>query len=260
MTAVNLRTAAVWLVLGTAALSITTTTVVQAQTPAKDPDAIEILKRMTDYIGSLQSFSLDTDNMLEDVLTTGQKIQYDFTTSVVIARPNRLRAERTGDLFRQVLVYDGKALTIYNPAENYYASTAAPDNIDDLLHFARDTLDIVPPSGDMVFTNAFALLTADITSAAIVGKSLVGGVRCDHLAFTSPVVDWQIWIADNDEPLPYKYVLTTKDDPAYPQYIILMSNWNTKPKVKDSWFVFDPPQGAQEIEFVRMDTGTATMR
>jgi hypothetical protein len=39
-------------------------------------------------------------------------------------------------------------------------------------------------------------------------------------------VDWQIWIADSGKPLPRKYVITTKDDPAQPQYMVLMSNWN----------------------------------
>ncbi len=259
MTAVNLRMAAVCFVLGTVALSVTTSTVAQAQTPIVEPDATRILKRMTDYIGHLQRFSLDTDNMYEDVLVSGQKIQYDFTASVVIRRPNRLRAEQAGDLFQQLLVYDGKTLTIYNPGDNYYAATAAPDNIDDLLHFARDTLDIVPPTGDIIFTNAFELLTANITSAVVIGKSMVGGVKCDHLAITNPVVDWQIWIADGDEPLPYKYVLTTKDDPVHPQYIVFMSNWNIEPKVKDATFEFTPPKGAQEIEFIRMDTGHTMM-
>ncbi len=256
MTAVNLRMAAALCVLGTISLSVTAPTDVRAQAPAVEPDATRILKRMTDYLGRLQRFSLDTENMVDSVLVSGQKIMYDFTASVVIQRPNKLRAERTGDLFKQLVVYDGKTLTIYNPADNYYAAAAAPDNIDDTLHFARDTLNIVPPTGDMVFTNAFDLLTASVTSGVVVGKSMVGGVKTDHLAFTSPLVDWQIWIADGDKPLPHKYVLTTKDDPAHPQFIALMSNWNIAPKVNDALFKFTPPQGAKEIEFIRMDTAT----
>ena len=260
MTPVNFRLAAVGLVLGVVALSITTAPVAQAQSADVDPSATKILKKMTDYLGQLKAFSLDTDNIIEDVQGVDQKIQYDFTASVVIQRPNRLRAERTGDLFKQLLLYNGKSLTIYNPDDNYYAESAAPDNIDDLLHFARETLDIVPPTGDIVFTDAYELLTANITSAKVIGKSLVDGVRCIHLAFTSHYVDWQIWIADGDQPLPYKYVLTTKDDPAYPQYIVFMSNWNTNPNVKDSLFDFNPPKEAKKIEFLSFDTGETMMR
>ena len=86
------------------------------------------------------------------------------------------------------------------------------------------------------------------------GKSMVGGVRCDHLAFRNPVVDWQIWIADGDKPLPHKYVLTTKDDPAQPEYIVLMSNWN------DALFNFSAPKGAKKIDFIRIDAGHTSSR
>ena len=260
MIAVNLRMAAALFALGTIALSVTAPTDVRAQVPAVEPDATRILKRMTDYLGRLQRFSLDTENMLDDVLVSGEKIQNDFTASLVLQRPNKLRAERTAYLFKQLFVYDGKTLTMYNPEDNYYAAAAAPDGIDGMLHFARDTLDIVPPVGDLVFTDAFDLLTASVTSGGVVGKAVVGGVQCDHLFFSSPLVDWQIWIADGDRPLPYKYVLTTKDDPVHPQYIVLMSNWNIAPEVNDALFEFTPPQGVKEIEFIRMDTGRTGMR
>jgi hypothetical protein len=229
-----------------------------AQESAIEPEATRLLKRMTDYVSDLQRFSVDTDNMLEDVLVTGQKIQYDFTSTVKIQRPDKLRVERTGDLLRQVLVYDGKNLTIHNPQDNYFATTDAPDNIDDLLHFARDTLDIVPPTGDMIYTNAYELLTAGVIEGFVVGKSMVDGVRCDHLAFRTPLVDWQIWISDGDQPLPHKYVLTTMDDPAHPQYLVLMSEWDVSPRFDAADFSFNQPVGAQQIEFLRMDAGQWT--
>jgi hypothetical protein len=258
MTMRNLGVAVALLALGPVGLSVSITPA-RAEGPAIEPEATQLLKRMTDYLGDLDRFSLDTDNMLEDVLVTGQKIQYDFTSSVRIQRPDRLQAERTGDLLRQLLVYDGATLTIYNPEDGYYAKAAAPDNIDGVLHFARDTLDIVPPVGDIVFTNAFDLLTASVTSGFVVGKSMVGGVRCDHLAFRTPVVDWQIWIADGDQPLPYKYVLTTMDDPAHPQYLVLMSNWNVAPDFDAAMFQFTKPADATEIDFLRMDSGHSTL-
>ena len=231
----------------------------RAEGPTIEPEARKLLQRMPAYLGSIEAFSLDTDNMLEDVLVSGQKIQYDFTASVAIQRPDKLQVERTGDLLQQHIVYDGEYLSIHNPAEGVFAQTTAPDNIDDLLAFARDTLDIVPPTGDMVYTNAYELLMAGVTEGFVVGKSIVGGVRCDHLAFRTPVVDWQIWIADGDQPLPYKYVLTTMDDPAQPQYLVLMSNWNVAPDFDEAKFQFTRPEGANEIEFLRIDAGDSTM-
>lgn len=254
----NLRVALAVLALGAIALLVNAAPV-RAEGPAIEPEAKQILKRMTDYLGGLERFSLDTENMLEDVLVSGQKIQYDFTASVQIQRPDRVRVERTGDEMQQLFVYDGATLAMFNPLDGYFATTPAPDNIDDLLHFSRDTLDIVPPTGDFVFTNAFDLLMASVTEGFVVGKSMVGGVTCDHLAFRTPVVDWQIWIADGDQPLPHKYVLTTMDDPAHPQYLGLMSNWDVAPNFDEAMFQFTKPESAQEIEFLRMNSGHSTM-
>ncbi len=217
-----------------------------------DPDALQILKGMTDYLGSQQTFAMHTENTYEDVLETGQKIQFGFSSSIVVQRPNKLRAERSDGQASRLFIYDGETLAMYDKGHDLFASVTAPDNIDDTLFFARDELDLVPPTGDMIFSNAFELLTASITSGFVVGKTVIDGVSCDHLAFTTPVVDWQVWIADGDKPLPYKYVLTTRDDPAQPQFVTMISNWNTDPKITKGTFEFEPPATAIEIDIVRV--------
>ena len=260
MVATILRTAAVLSLLGMLALPLAVPMKVRAEEPAVEPAATKILQRMTDYLGGLDQFTLHTENMLEEVLETGQKIQYDFSTCVAIQRPDKLRAKRTGDLVNQLLIYDGKTLTMLDAGKDYYAVIDAPDNIDDTLHFARDVLDIVPPSGDLVYTNAFELLTGPVTSGMVVGKSVIGGVRCDHLAFSGPVVDWQVWIADGEKPLPYKYVITTKDDPAQPQYIVMMSDWDIAPDLEKASFKFTAPDDAKKVDFLRLDSGHTSLR
>jgi len=224
-----------------------------AETSNADADALKVLKKMTDYLGGLENFSMHTENSFEDVLDSGQKIQYDFASSVVIQRPDKLRAERMDGDVSQLLVYDGETLSVYQGAQDFFAVITAPDNLDDALSFSRDALDLVPPAGDMVYTNAFELLTAGVTSGFVVGKAVIGGVSCTQLAFTTPVVDWQVWVADGGKPLPVKYVLTTRDDPAQPQFIALISNWNTDPMIPDGLFDLKVPATATEIEFVRID-------
>ena len=220
-----------------------------------DPDALQILKGMTNYLGGLQQFGMHTENTYEDVMETGQKIQFGFSTNIVVQRPDKIRAERIEGTAHQLFIYDGAKLYLHEAKGGFFATVDVPDNIDDFLHFARDSLDLVPPAGDMVFSNAFELLTAGITSGFVVGEAEIGGVRCYHLAFTTPVVDWQVWIAEGDKPLPYKYVLTTRDDPAQPQFVTMISNWNTDPKIADGTFEFDPPATAMEIDFIRVDAG-----
>lgn len=254
MTTVTRNTIAALCVLALAGAG----TAVSAEKPAVDANALHLLKKMTDYIGGLENFSMHTENSFEDVFDCGQKIQYNFASSVVISRPDKLMAERTDGHVTQHLVYDGKTLSMYEGSHDIYAVVTAPDNLDELLHFSRDALDLVPPAGDMVFSNSFELLTDGLTSGFVVGKAVIDGVVCTQLAFATPVVDWQIWIADGSKPLPIKYVLTTKDDPARPQYSVLISNWNTDPLIPAGFFEFKFPATATPTEFVFIDVEYAS--
>ena len=250
MSTLNFRMAAALFALGTLALSATLATEVRAQAPAVDPAATQILQRMTDYLGGLQQFSVHTQNTLEDVLDSGHRVDFDVSASVIVSRPNKLYAERRGDLIDQIFYYDGKTLTLYNPSDKVYATEPAPGTIEEMLTYARQSLGLDIPSGDLVYRNAFPLLMKDVTLAVVVGKAVIGGVKCDHLLFSRPGVDFQVWVAASGKPLPCKYVVTDTGTPALLSITTVMSDWNVAPGVADARFTFVPPKGTQAITFM----------
>jgi len=176
-----------------------------------DAQAVKLLRTATKYLADQKQFSADTRSSIEVVLQSGQKIQFDHAAVLSVQRPNKLRAQRRGDLVDQAFYYDGKTLTLYNPEDGYYATLPAPGTIEEMLDYARESLDIVAPGGDLIYSDAFDILMADVTSGFVVGKSVVAGVRCDHLAFRAPQVDWQIWIQEGAQPVPRKLVITSTD-------------------------------------------------
>ena len=238
-------------------LSFLLTGTARAQVAGVDPEAAAALKRMTDYVGKLQRFSVDTSNTLEVVLDTGQKIQFSSASRNTVQRPDKLRSERIGDVISQSFYYDGRTLTVFNPGDGYYATVPAPGTIDATVDYARDSLDIIAPAGDLITTDAYDRLLADATSGFVVGKSVVDGVRTDHLAFRSGAVDWQIWIEDGDKPLPRKYVITSLDILQAPQFEQMLSNWSIDPALKTEHFEFTPPSGAKATRFLPAGTAGA---
>ena len=254
----NMKTAARLVLL--VALVAVAAPAAQAQGTGVDQEARRLLRRMSDYMAGLQQFSVDTQSTLEAVLTSGQKVQFVMDASAMVRRPNMLYAERKSDLAGQSFYYDGKSLTLYNPSDKVYATVAAPDTIEGMLDFARDRLDVVAPAGDLLYRNAFDLLMQATTSGFVVGKAMIGGVKCDHLAFRGPEVDWQVWIADGDRPLPQRYVVTTKDLASHPEFTTVMSNWNASPNLSDASFSFTPPAGAKPIDFLTREAGSAPAR
>ncbi|MFC1503622.1 DUF2092 domain-containing protein [Pseudomonadota bacterium] len=186
------------------------------------------LKESTTFLSRQKQFSVVSRSTIEAVLYSGKKLQFDQAASLSVQRPDKLRAERHGDLVDQIFYYDGQSLTLYNPQDKYYATVSAPDNLEAMLNFARESLDIVAPAGDLFYTNAFEILMQDVTVGYVIGKSVIEGVRCDHLAFRSPHVDWQLWVQEGSKPLPRKLVITSSDVVNAPQFTVLMTGWDLK--------------------------------
>jgi hypothetical protein len=226
-----------------------------AQPAGIDPQAEKLLKASTAFLAAQKRFSADTRSTIEVVLASGQKLQFDNAVTLFVQRPNRLRAERRGDLVDQVFYYDGKSLTLYNPGQKYYATVGAPGTLEQMLDFARTSLDVIAPGGDLVYANAYEILMENVTSGFVVGKGVVEGVRCDHLAFRGADVDWQIWVQEGKQPLPRKFVITTKDVAGSPQFAVVMTKWNLAPQFGDSTFAFTPPKGAKKVDFLPLGKG-----
>jgi hypothetical protein len=246
----NRRIAAGCLALGFMALTVAASPDVRAQAPAIDPVAVQKLKQMTTFLDGLEQFSVRTQNTIEDMHASGHRVDYDLAANVTVKRPNKLHAARAGELMDQRFFYDGKTLTLYNPAEKVYAAKDAPATIEKMIDFARETVGILLPAADLLYRNAFPLFMQDVTLAVVVGKADVGGVRCDHLLFSRPGVDFQVWVTEGKQPWPRKYVVTEMDTPGRLSITSTFSNWNSNPAVDDAQFRFVPPKGVSAISFL----------
>jgi hypothetical protein len=252
--------AAAWFGVGVSALSVTVSADAWAQASPVDPAAVKILKNMTDYLDGLQQFSVRTQNTIEELHASGHRVDHDLAANVTVKRPNKMHAARAGGLMDQRFFYDGKTLTLYNPAEKVYATEAAPATIEKMIGFARETVGILLPAADLLYRNAFPLFMQDVTLAAVVGKAVVGGVRCDHLLFSRPGVDFQIWVGEGKQPFPRKYVVTETATPALLSITTVLNDWKTAPAVDDAQFRFVPPKGTNAIKFMTPKAAAGSAR
>ena len=232
----------------------------QASAPAVDPEAVKLLRGMTDYLSGLKQFSLHVRNAREDMLDSGHRVDFEISAKLIVSRPDKLRSTRVGHLVDQDFYYDGKILTLYNQSQKVYAAVAAPVTIEETLDFARESLGIEQPVADLVYRNAFPLLMHEVTLAMVVDKEVIAGVKCNHLLFSRPGVDFQVWVADDGPPLPHKYVVTDTGTPERLSITTMMSDWNTTPAVADAQFTFVSPQGVKKISFMPLDASSGSPR
>ena len=215
-----------------------------------DPKADQVLHRMSAYLASLHSFRVDSETADELVLKNGQKIEELANSRVEVERPNHLRSDRLGPVANVVFRYDGNEFSIYGKRTGMYATTGAPPTLDRAIDVARDKLGIYAPGGDLLYSNPYAVLTEDTYQGSYIGLEPLDGVNCHHLAFRGKDVDWQIWVQDGPQPLPRRYVITSKNEPGQPEFVVNLSRWEPQAIISPADFVFTPPPGSTRIQFL----------
>lgn len=214
-----------------------------------DKEADQLLRKMSAYMGKLPAFSTQADHILEVVTKDGQKLQFGATSKVVVKRPNKLRTDRKGEVVDLSFYYDGKNMSLYGRRVNMYATAPAPADLDAAIDFGRQSLGLEAPGADLLHSNPYEILMEEVVSGKYVGKTLVRGTSCHHLAFRNQETDWQLWVAEGDEPLPCKYVITSKKMDESPQFAVELYDWDTDPEISNEIFTLTPPEDAMQIEF-----------
>jgi hypothetical protein len=211
-------------------------------------DAMEILKAMSEYIGAQQSIALLFDSDIEVITPELQKLQFTSSGQVLLDRPNKLHVTRHGGYADVDFYFDGKRATLYGNNVNAFANLDVQGTIDQLIDKLRGEHGIDAPGADLLFSHAIDGMTADVIDARHIGRGVVDGVECEHLAFRDTDTDWQIWVEVGPKPIPHKYIITSKATAGAPQYTLRISGWksNTQPPVDE--FTFKPPAGAKQID------------
>jgi hypothetical protein len=233
-----LSSAALALLLGLAPASAT----------AGEDEAKSLLKAMSEYLGAQKAISFSYDTNLEVVTKDHQKLLLASSGKIELGRPDKLRATRFGGFANVEMVFDGKTVTIFGKDANLYTQAEVPGTVDNLVEEMRDKLGRPVPGADLLLPDAYDKLMADVTDVKDLGSGVIGGVECDHLAFRAKEVDWQIWIAQGDQPRPCRYVITATKVDQGPQYSIQISDWKTGVDVVAEDYSFANKTDAKKVD------------
>jgi hypothetical protein len=209
-----------------------------------------ILMRMAEFLGGTQRFSVNVSGGYDAVQTSGQKIEFGELRKVTLSRPDRLRVEgERSDGAKALTVFTGKEIVLVDSASNVYATAPQPGGLDDsVVHFVKD-LGMRLPLAMLLVSQLPAELKGRVRSVEYVEKTSIYGAPAHHLAARTDSVDFQVWVADGDKPLPQRVVITYKKAKGEPQFRAQFADWNLEPAIVDSTFQANPPAGAQKVAF-----------
>ena len=214
---------------------------------AQGKDAKAILKAMSDYVASQKTIELSFDSDIEVITPELEKIQFTNSGVALLSRPDKLRAHRVSGHTEVLMVFDGKMVSILGKKLNGYAQFEAPGTVDQLIAALRAGHGVALPGADLLLSNAYEVLVAGVREAKHIGRGVIDGVQCEHLAFRNFDTDWQLWVEAGERPIPRKMVITSKTVNNAPQYTLRVKGWKTGVELAPDAFAFVPPANATKL-------------
>jgi hypothetical protein len=218
------------------------------ETTAAAATAKKLFKSMSDYVAAQKDISFDYDSILEVVTKQGQKLGLASSGSVVVNRPDKIEATRSGGFVNIAMLFDGKTLTLFGKNANLYTQADVPGNIDHLVDELRNKYRRALPAADLLLSNPYDKLMRDVVSVSDLGSGVIGGHECDSLAFRKSYVDFQIWIAQGPHPYPCRYTITSRLVADAPSYSIQIRDWKTGDEAVSGQFDFKNATNAQKVD------------
>ena len=214
---------------------------------ADDAQAKALFKTMSDYVSGQKAISFKFDSNLDVVTSQKQKLGLASSGTITINRPDKIHATREGGFANVEFAFDGKTLTLLNKNAPAYAKVSAVGTIDQLVDQLRDKYHRPLPAADLLMSNPYDQLMPGVIDVKDLGSGVIHGVECDHLAFRTDEVDWQIWIAQGDRPYPCRYVITSSKVAGSPAYTIDVTDWKTGAEVAADSFNVAMPANAKQL-------------
>ncbi|MFL6736969.1 MAG: DUF2092 domain-containing protein [Sphingomonas sp.] len=213
-----------------------------------DQAAVQSIQGMSNYLKSLNSFRLQTVGSLDTVTADGQRIQMDGTTSYVAKKPGFV-IKYVSDKKDRDFYYDGKQFTVYSPNLGFYATVPAPGTNVEVLDTIYNKYGIRLPLEDLFRWNdqTHEQRIEKFRAAYNLGTVTLDGVKTTHYAFREPDLDWEVWIDQGAKPLPRKFSIVDRTDPARPTFNTKLS-WTVNPSLSASEFTFAPGPDAMKIQ------------
>lgn len=216
---------------------------------AQEDGARKILKAMSDFVANQKVFSIAFDSDIEVITTELQKLQFTSSGEILLSRPDKLRATRTGGYSDVQFFFDGKTFTVLDKDRNAFAQSASVGSIDQLVGRLRDEFFVEAPGADLLLSGVYENLIEEVLDAQHIGQGVIDGVECEHLAFRNQDTDWQIWVEIGPRPIPRKYVITSKAVTGGPQYTLRIKDWKSDAQIAADAFAFSQPANAKKVEF-----------
>jgi hypothetical protein len=213
-----------------------------------DREAMEILQNMARTLAGAEQFSVTLHSSYDAPQPDGQMVEFGALRQIQVKRPDRIRIDKQrSDGDRLILFFDGKEIIVHNLTENVYATAAKAGSVDDAIKYLVGVLKTPLPLARLFRTTLPEDMERLVEEIDYVERNMLTDVPTDHLAVRTRDVDFQIWIARGEEPLPRRIVMTYKNFKGDPQFRADFTNWDLSAKGVKGPFKYSVPENSEQV-------------
>ena len=154
-----------------------------AQQSAVDPKAIKALSQIGEKLRSLREYAVSADVKTRAPLASGEYRDFNGAAKYQVRAPDHLQASTRGIGFDRDIVYDGRTITLFSPAQKHYARIDAPGTLSTLVSTVEQRTGFRMVLAQLFTWDDQARLLQDAERATYSGEALVGGRSCAHYSY-----------------------------------------------------------------------------
>jgi hypothetical protein len=232
-------------------------------TPVVEEKVKTVLKAMSDKLASASRMRFEVERTMDAGLLEGRAAGGTVRGEVFLERPDKLAAAITTEGARRAFLYDGSRVTIADLEAGCYASVEAPPTVDEMLAMLEEDYGYEPPVASFLRSDPYRHLLIqlvsgerELKSGKHAGMEEIRGLRTHHLVFHESYVDWELWIAE-DTSLPVRMLVTATAMEGKPKLSVDILKVEIVETLAAETFVFVAPDGAVEIDMVKVERAEA---
>jgi hypothetical protein len=225
-----------------------------AQEPVIEVKVVEVIDAMSKLLLESKTFRLTGEVTTEEFLSSGHTIELSREFVFTARRGGGLLMDRKSEDFHRRLFFDGKTVAVHDLDREVYATMEHPGSNQKLLDTLHDEYGMTIPLSDLVMEDPQAALSEFAEWGLYMGIRNVRGVRCHHLVLSSDLLEWQLWVQADGDPVPRKLVIRYGSEPGEPRYRAHITKWERNVTVTDEMLRLTPPEGATKIDIARSAT------
>ena len=220
--------------------------------------SMQILGAMSNVLADAGTIKMRAEKSFDEVLPTGQKLQYSGFVDVGIERPNRFYARETTDLGDREVWYTGDEIVLIDHDKAVYGVQPSEGTIEWARYTISEVHRAILPLLELFSGQFYQNVQKDLLTSRYIARRQIGDFAVDHILLLGQRVNVQLWINAGDRHLPLKMVVTFVLERTQPQWNYRFSDWEIDATLPDEVFRPQVPEGYSLVPGLPLDRESAS--